>query len=145
MLEKGISPNATAYNSLLKQHCIRKDMRSAMELYRGMCFHGVLPNSDTYNILIKGHSKARNMKEACYLNSEMVEKGFKLSGSSYNALIKGLSKRKKMDGSVADKEIYDNFIDLNYSEGNMESVLELCDEAIEKRLVNKMGNEIIKK
>ncbi|RWR91702.1 pentatricopeptide repeat-containing protein mitochondrial-like protein [Cinnamomum micranthum f. kanehirae] len=47
---------------------------------------------------------------------------------------KKLFDKMRAEGSVADKEIYDNFIDLNYSEGNMESVLELCDEAIEKRL-----------
>ncbi|KAI3864826.1 hypothetical protein MKW92_019390 [Papaver armeniacum] len=123
MLEKGIKPNATTYNSLMKHN--------------------------TYNILIKGHSKARNMKEACYLHGEMVGKGFSLRATSYNSFIKGLYKKKKFaearklfeemrrEGLAVDREIYNIFLDLNYDDGNVETTLELCDEAIEKSLVDK--------
>ncbi|KAF9591959.1 hypothetical protein IFM89_010406 [Coptis chinensis] len=153
MLEKGIMPNATTYNSLMKQYCIGNNMKATTKVYRGMCGQGVVPNNNTYNILIEGHSKARNMKEACYFHSEMVGKGFGLRASSYNALIRGLLKKKRMEearklfeqmrteGLVADKEIYNIFLDLNYDEGNMQMTLELCDEAIEKCLIDKTPSE----
>ncbi|XP_052732484.1 pentatricopeptide repeat-containing protein At1g05670, mitochondrial-like [Vigna angularis] len=66
MFEKGIRPNATTFNFLLKQYCIRKH----------------------------GHCKARNRKEAWFLHNEMVEERFSLTAASYNALIKGFCKRK---------------------------------------------------
>ncbi|CAL5357988.1 unnamed protein product [Camellia sinensis] len=149
MLEKGIMPNATTYNSLMKQYCIRNNMRGTTEIYRGMYAQGVMPDRNTYNILIKGHCKARNMKEAWFLHREMAEKGYSLTVSSYNALIKGFFKRKKFlearklfeemrrEGLVADRELYNIFVDMNYSEGNMDITLELCDEAIEKCLIDK--------
>ncbi|XP_025013289.2 pentatricopeptide repeat-containing protein At1g05670, mitochondrial [Ricinus communis] len=152
MLEKGIMPNAATYNSIMKQYCIRNNMRISTEIYRGMCAQGVVPDSNTYNILIKGHCKARNMKEAWFLHKEMVEKRFNLTASSYNALIKGFFKRKKLlearqlfeemrrEGLVASAEIYNLFVDMNYEEGNMETTLELCDEAIEKCLLDKARN-----
>ncbi|KAK0574708.1 hypothetical protein LWI29_027793 [Acer saccharum] len=151
MLEKGIIPNATTYNCLMKQHCIRNNMRATTAFYKGMCAQGIVPDSNTYNILIKGHSKARNMKEAWFLHREMVGKGFTLTAASYNALIKGFLKRKKFleardlfeemrrEGLVAEREIYNFFVDVNFEEGNMETTLELCDEAIEQFLVDK-GN-----
>ena len=79
----------------------------------------------------------------------MVEKGFSLSVASYDALIKGFYKRKKFveakklfeemrtEGFVAEKEIFDIFVDVNYEEGNWENSLELFDETIEKCLVKK--------
>lgn len=66
MLEKGMMPNATTHNSLMKQYCIRNDMRSAIETYRGMGQLGVLPDANSYNIMIRGHCKVRNMKEAWF-------------------------------------------------------------------------------
>ncbi|GMY26109.1 pentatricopeptide repeat-containing protein At1g05670, mitochondrial [Fagus crenata] len=153
MLEKGIMPNATTYNSLMKQYCIRNNMRATTEIYRCMSVQGVMPDCNTYNILIKGHCKARNMKEAWFLHREVVEKGFDLTASSYSALIKGFYKRKKFmearelfeemrkQGLTAEKEIYNIFVDMNFEEGNMEITLELCDEAIEKCLVDKVKNE----
>ncbi|XP_061365224.1 pentatricopeptide repeat-containing protein At1g05670, mitochondrial [Gastrolobium bilobum] len=158
MLEKGIMPNATTFNSLMKQYCIRNNMRATTEIYKAMHARGVMPDSNTCNILIKGHCKARNMKEAWFLYKEMVEKGFSLTAVSYNALIKGFYKRKKfvearklfeemrMQGLVAEKEIYDIFVDVNYEEGNWEITLELCDEAIEKCLsCNFIHEEIMTK
>ncbi|KAG5521081.1 hypothetical protein RHGRI_033590 [Rhododendron griersonianum] len=153
MLEKGIMPNATTYNSLMKQYCIRNDMRATSEIYRGMHAQGVVPDSNSYNILIKGHCKARNMKEAWFLHREMVEKGYRLTVASYNVLIKGFFKRKKIsearklfeemrrEGLVADGELYSIFVDLSYSEGSMDITLELCDEAIEKCLMDKSNKE----
>ncbi|XP_020975911.1 pentatricopeptide repeat-containing protein At1g05670, mitochondrial [Arachis ipaensis] len=155
MLEKGIMPNATTFNSLMKQYCIRNNMRATTEIYKGMLAQGVKPDSNTYNILIKGHSVARNMKEAWYLHKEMVEKGFTLTAASYSALIKGFCKRKKfaearqlfeemrIQGLVADKEIYDIFVDVNYGEGNWEITLELCDEAIEKCLIKRNYKRVL--
>jgi hypothetical protein len=42
---------------------------------------------------------------------------------------------------TAEREIYNIFIDMNFEEGNMEITLELCDEAIEKCLVDNGENE----
>ncbi|KAK3027862.1 hypothetical protein RJ639_041496 [Escallonia herrerae] len=152
MLEKGIMPNATTYNSLLKQYCITKNMNATTEIYWRMHGQGVMPNDNTYNILIRGHCKARNMKEAWFLHKEMIEKGFKLSVESYNALIKGFLKRKKYveatelfkemrkEGLVADRELYNIFVDMNYDDGNLDMTLDLCDEAVENCIMDKTTN-----
>ncbi|KAL6571873.1 hypothetical protein OROHE_002742 [Orobanche hederae] len=50
-MASGIMPNATTYNSLIKQHCTGNDMRTAIEVYRGMCREGVTPDANTYGIL----------------------------------------------------------------------------------------------
>ncbi|PWA37895.1 hypothetical protein CTI12_AA586380 [Artemisia annua] len=151
MLEKGIMPNATTYNSLMKQYSIRNDMHATTEIYRGLLGEGLSPNANTYDILIRGHCKARNMKEAWFLHKEMVEKGYDLSVNAYNALIKGFIKRKRIQeaktlfdemrkkGLAADRELYSIFMDMNYHEGNLDLTLELCDEALEKSIVDKTG------
>lgn len=43
MLEKGIVPNAGTYNSLMKQYCIRNNMRTTTDMYRSMRAGGVMP------------------------------------------------------------------------------------------------------
>ena len=79
----------------------------------------------------------------------MVEKGYDLTVNGYNALIKGFIKRKKYleaksmfdemrkKGLVANREVYNFFMDMNYHEGNLDLTLELCDEMIEKGIVDK--------
>ncbi|KAK8946240.1 hypothetical protein KSP40_PGU013453 [Platanthera guangdongensis] len=147
MLKKKMMPNCSTYNCLLKQYSMKKNMKAVWEIYRGMRERDVFPDERTYNILVTGHSKARNLKEACYFHKEMRAKGFCLTAASYSALIEAVYKKKgfvearklfqemRDAGHVADKKIYDLFIDLNYSEGNIELTLELCDEAIENFLV----------
>ncbi|GJN11634.1 hypothetical protein PR202_ga29837 [Eleusine coracana subsp. coracana] len=143
MLEKNICLNATTYNSLLKQYCINNNMKSATEIYKGMCSQEVMPNENTYNILIKGHCKARNMKEALHFHNEMIEKGFRLTATSFNSLIRLLNKKKKFvearklfdemrkEGMTAEPDVYNFYIDLNFNEENLESTLALCDELVE--------------
>jgi pentatricopeptide repeat protein len=83
----------------------------------------------------------------------MAEKGFNLTASSYNSIIKGFFKKKKIsearelfeemrrEGMAADAEIYNLFVDISYGEGNMETALELCDEAIENCFLNRIKKE----
>ncbi|CAH9090217.1 unnamed protein product [Cuscuta epithymum] len=148
MVDKGILPNATTYNSLMKQYCIRNNIHVASEICKGMIRKGVKPDGNSYNILIRGHCKARNMKEAWFLHKEMVGKGYKPTVDTYHALIKGFLKRKKFseakfffeemrkEGLAVDKELYCLFADMTFEEGEIDRVLELCDEAIEMCLVN---------
>ncbi|XP_015076408.1 pentatricopeptide repeat-containing protein At1g05670, mitochondrial isoform X2 [Solanum pennellii] len=152
MLEKGIIPNATTYNSLMKQYSVRNNMCMTSEIYKGMLDQGVVPNANTFNILIRGHCKARNMKEAWFLHKEMIKKGFTPTLETYHALIKGFLRRKKYSeakelfeemrryGLLADKEFYSIFADMNYELGNFDLALELCDEAVEKCLTDKTDN-----
>ena len=133
---------------------MEKTMKTTTKIYKEMRASGIMPDENTYNILIRGHCRARNMKEACYFHSEMIGKGFSLSRGSYNALIKGLVRKKRLTEAtqlfeemraknlVANREICNIFIDINYTEQNIEMTLELCDEAIEKCLPESDLNKI---
>ncbi|GMI74928.1 hypothetical protein like AT1G05670 [Hibiscus trionum] len=109
---KGTTPTVSAYNYLMKQYCMRKDMRTTAAMWKGMC--------------VQGHCKARNMKEAWFLRREMIDKGYDEMREKWLA---------------ADKEMYSIFVDINYEEGNMETTLELCDEVIENCLLTKLNLE----
>ncbi|KAJ0095118.1 hypothetical protein Patl1_16297 [Pistacia atlantica] len=150
MVQVGLTPNIVTYTALVDGLCKQGEVDTANELLQEMCRKGLQLNICTYNAIVnvRGHSKARNMKEAWFLHREMVDKGFNLSTTAYSALIKGFLKRKKFlearelfeemrrRGLVADREIYNSFVDINFEEGHMETTLELCDEAIEWFLVN---------
>ncbi|KAJ8467003.1 hypothetical protein OPV22_029555 [Ensete ventricosum] len=143
----GIIVSADACNALLSRLTL-DHMRSTFSEFQELDLRW---NTKSCNILIHG---ARNMKEACYFHSEMISKGFGLRRSSYNALIKGLVRKKRLTEAkqlfeemraknlVANREIYNIFIDINYTEQNIEMTLELCDEAIEKCLQESDLNKI---
>ncbi|KAI7990539.1 Pentatricopeptide repeat-containing protein [Camellia lanceoleosa] len=145
MLRQGVLPDNVVYTTLIGGFCKAGSVSAAYNLLEEMQNSKIIPDFVTYTAIIS----ARNMKEAWFLHREMAEKGYRLTVSSYNALIKGFFKRKKFlearklfeemrrEGLVADRELYNIFVDMNYSEGNMDITLELCDEAIEKCLIDK--------
>ncbi|KAF0908797.1 hypothetical protein E2562_028599 [Oryza meyeriana var. granulata] len=64
MLEKNICPNTTTYNSLMKQCCIDKNMKSTTEIYKGMLSqeidHPVAVEHDRHRSWVMVWRKQRN-------------------------------------------------------------------------------------
>ncbi|CAL8994408.1 unnamed protein product [Prunus brigantina] len=83
MLEKGIVPNVATYNSLMKQYCIRNNMRTTTDMYRKfadarelfeeMRRHGVVADRETYSIFVDMNYEEGNMDITLELCYEVIE------------------------------------------------------------------------
>ncbi|PNX73392.1 pentatricopeptide repeat-containing protein mitochondrial-like [Trifolium pratense] len=119
-------------------------MAKAHWLLRIMLDKGLQPTIVTFNVLMNGFFMSGILEDGERLTKWMFEKGVMPNATTFNSLMKQkkyvearkLFEEMRTHGLVAEKDIYDIFVDVNYEEGNWEITLELWDEAIEKCLVN---------
>ncbi|KAI0501565.1 hypothetical protein KFK09_016510 [Dendrobium nobile] len=76
MAEKGIKPDTTAYNTLIKCYCEAGKVGKGEELYREMVMEGLKTTGTTLELLIKGHCRAGNVEAAMLVYEDMRRKGF---------------------------------------------------------------------
>lgn len=54
LLELGFVPNVITYTSIIHSLCVRKELRTAMEVFEVMKQHGVQPDEYTYSVMMNG-------------------------------------------------------------------------------------------
>lgn len=54
LLDLGFVPNVITYTSIIHSLCVRKELRTAMEVFEVMKQHGVQPDEYTYSVMING-------------------------------------------------------------------------------------------
>ncbi|CAK9136321.1 unnamed protein product [Ilex paraguariensis] len=104
---------------------------------------GIHPDTYTYTTLMDAYCKYGEMVKAHELLGEMLDRELQptvfIKRKKYLEA-RDLFKEMRKEGLVADREFYYTFIDMTFDEGNTDMTLELCDEAIEKCLVDETNN-----
>lgn len=54
LLDLGFVPNVITYTSIIHSLCVKKDLRTAMEVFEVMKQHGVQPDEYTYSVMMNG-------------------------------------------------------------------------------------------
>ncbi|XP_057962050.1 pentatricopeptide repeat-containing protein At2g13420, mitochondrial-like [Malania oleifera] len=91
-----VSPSAATYNCFFKEYKGRKDVDSALRLYRKMKKESsYLPSMQTYNILVAMFAKLNRMDLVIELWDDMKESGAGPDLDSYTLLIHGLCEKRK--------------------------------------------------
>lgn len=94
-----LRPNACIFNILVKYHCKKGDIESAIEVVKEMRSAKIsYPNLITYSTLMDGLCGCGKLEEAVQLFEEMVSKDQILPDAlTYNVLINGFSRAGKAD------------------------------------------------
>ncbi|KAI5654991.1 hypothetical protein M9H77_32178 [Catharanthus roseus] len=94
-----LKPNTCIFNILVKYHCRKGDLESAVEIVRGMKSSEVsYPNLITYSTLMDGFCRCGRLEEAIEVFEEMVSKDQILPDAlTYNLLINGFCRDGKVD------------------------------------------------
>ncbi|KAG6358664.1 hypothetical protein INS49_012182 [Diaporthe citri] len=54
LLDLGLVPNVITYTCIIHSLCVRKELRTAMEVFEVMKQHGIQPDEHTYSVMING-------------------------------------------------------------------------------------------
>ncbi|KAL6006463.1 hypothetical protein ACLOJK_037417 [Asimina triloba] len=99
MVEDGVYPTAATYNCFFKEYRGRKDVDSALKLYRKIRGSSILSESllsiHSYNILVGMVSRLGRMEIVRELWNDMTENGVGPDLDSYTLLIHGLCEKQK--------------------------------------------------
>ncbi|XP_068658103.1 pentatricopeptide repeat-containing protein At3g18020 [Aristolochia californica] len=96
---RGVSPNAVTYTSLIGGLCECGDLDSACRLFDEMKSEGVAPNSLTYSVLCRGHLNKRKVADAMQLMGKLWmrmqdEEGLSVNTAAFANLIDALCQNK---------------------------------------------------
>ncbi|KAL4198048.1 hypothetical protein AMTRI_Chr03g138270 [Amborella trichopoda] len=92
----GLTPNLTAFNSLLSAFCKAKNVRKAQEIFDDMKDR-FEPNSITYSILLEGWGKEPNLPKAREIFLEMIDKNCEPDIVTYGIMIDSLCKAGRVE------------------------------------------------
>ncbi|XP_030493807.2 pentatricopeptide repeat-containing protein At2g13420, mitochondrial [Cannabis sativa] len=96
MIRGGISPSAVTYNCFFKEFRGRKDVESAMKLYRKMKEESLcMPSLHTYNILVAMFLELNSLESVREIWNDMKKSGCGPDLDSYTTLIHGLCEKQK--------------------------------------------------
>lgn len=66
----GLVPNVITYTALIRSLCLKRDIRTAMEVFTVMKAHQVVPDATTYTVLLHGCKLAGDYETLCDLAIE---------------------------------------------------------------------------
>ncbi|KZV29405.1 pentatricopeptide repeat-containing protein-like [Dorcoceras hygrometricum] len=94
MVNRGLSPSHTAFNSLIKllfQEGLTQDAQSVLEF---MQHQGVVANQTTFSIIVNEYCKHADSSSAINVLEQIEERGIKPSVAIYNSIIDCLGRQK---------------------------------------------------
>ncbi|KAI4324711.1 hypothetical protein MLD38_030171 [Melastoma candidum] len=97
MLERGVTLDAAAYNSILEALCKGGKVEEAYEMFRGMGSKGVDPNAQTYEIFVRAYCEASDLHSAFMVLDRMERHDLVPSVYTYNYVIRTLCKNEKIE------------------------------------------------
>ncbi|CAB4290421.1 unnamed protein product [Prunus armeniaca] len=74
MMDKGVSPDAVTYSSLIQGVCQQRRLGESCDLFQEMLSMGVPPDEFTYTTLINAYCVEGDLNKALHLNDEMIQK-----------------------------------------------------------------------
>ncbi|XP_009106148.1 pentatricopeptide repeat-containing protein At1g74900, mitochondrial [Brassica rapa] len=105
MVERGITPNLTTYNTMLKGFFRSGQVRQGWEFFLEMkkrnCGIGIGIDVVTYTTVVHGLGVAGEVKRAKKVFDEMIREGVLPSVATHNALIQVLCKKDTVENAVS--------------------------------------------
>ena len=97
MIEKGIKPNITTYNTLLHGYATKGALSDVHGLLDLMTGNGISPNHHIFNIIIYAYGKGGMKNEAMHIFDQMRQQGSSPNAVSYGAIIDALCKLGRVE------------------------------------------------
>ncbi|KAL0359541.1 UNVERIFIED_CONTAM: Pentatricopeptide repeat-containing protein [Sesamum angustifolium] len=95
LVDSGVVPNITTYNTLINGLCKAGQVNGALKLFEELQLKGHFPDSVTYATLIEGLQRVDREGDAFKLFEQMIENGCKPSSSVYKTLMTWSCRRRK--------------------------------------------------
>lgn len=141
MGEKGIKPDVTAYNTMMKCCCEAGEAGKAEELSREMVAGGLEPTATTLEILIKAHCRAGDVEAATAVWRDMRRKGIAVEKEIVDGMVEGMCGKGMVDegleflrGGIGSRRSFEVIIKGFCEAGRMEEAGELQAEMAGKGL-----------
>ncbi|KAH6767120.1 Tetratricopeptide repeat superfamily protein [Perilla frutescens var. hirtella] len=140
--------------ALIKGFCLKGLMNEAEQVFEAMLQSNHKPSEAVYNVLIHGHCKARNWEKAIDLYREMVHHELVPHAVTIIALTKELHKVGRLEElnrilqdtlrscKVIDGDPAKVLLEVNYKEGNMDSVFKILKEMAKDGLLPSEFNTV---
>ena len=79
MIQEGIQPDVTAYNTMISGYCHSGEVGMAEEMFKSMLMGRIDPTATTFEWLVRGHCMARDDEAAMLVRADMKRRGFGLA------------------------------------------------------------------
>ncbi|KAJ4826033.1 hypothetical protein Tsubulata_046368, partial [Turnera subulata] len=145
MEEKGVEPNLVTFNTVLEGFYRKGRFVDGEKMWALMESKNVVPGVRSYNARLQGLLSENRVEEAIELLHEMESKGIKPNAVSYDQLIGWFCKDGNLEGakewytklseSCKPRQVtYVTLIPFLSSKGDLDLALQLCKEAISRRV-----------
>lgn len=98
MIQEGIQPDVTAYNTMIGGYCHAGKVGMAEDMFKNMEIGGIDPSATTFEWLVRGHCMAGDAQAAMLVRTDMRRRGFGLAPEVVEELLYVLCQ----NGSVED-------------------------------------------
>jgi pentatricopeptide repeat protein len=97
MIQEGVQPDITAYNTMISGYCQSGEVGVAEDMFKNMLMGAIDSSATTFEWLVRGHCMARDVEAAMLVHADMKRKGFGLATEVVEELLDGLCKNGRVE------------------------------------------------
>ncbi|PWZ21245.1 Pentatricopeptide repeat-containing protein [Zea mays] len=101
MIQEGVQPDITAYNTMISGYCQSGEVGVAEDMFKNMLMGAIDSSATTFEWLVRGHCMARDAEAAMLVHADMKRKGFGLAPEVVEELLDGLCKNGRVENGFS--------------------------------------------